>query len=59
MQKSHQYYNIGSDVTNTKEKGNVVIDNGKTIIQSENGVTITKNFTIKEDAIFEIKSGTN
>lgn len=50
---------IGSDVTNTKEKGNVVIDNGKTIVQSENGVTITKNFTIKEDAIFEIKSGTN
>lgn len=49
------YIMVGSNVTTKKEEGPVVIENGAIILESANGVTITRDFEVKEGAEFEIK----
>ena len=49
------YIMVGSNVTTEKEEGPVVIENGSTILESANGVTITRDFEVREGAEFEIK----
>ena len=49
------YIMVGSNVTTEKEEGPVVIENGATILESANGVTITRDFEVREGAEFEIK----
>jgi hypothetical protein len=46
---------VGSNVTTEKEEGPVIIEDGATTIESTNGVTITRDFEVKEGAKFEIK----
>ena len=49
------YIMVGSNVTTEKEEGPVVIEDGETTLESSNGVTITRDFEVKEGAEFEIK----
>ncbi|MBQ6063611.1 MAG: hypothetical protein IJK87_08275 [Prevotella sp.] len=49
------YIMVGSNVTIEKEEGPVIIEDGATTIECTNGVTITRDFEVKEDAEFEIK----
>lgn len=49
------YIMVGSNVTTEKEAGPVVIEDGATTIESTNGVTITRDFEVKEGAELEIK----
>lgn len=49
------YIMVGSNVTTEKEEGPVSIENGSTILESANGVTITRDFEVREGAEFEIK----
>mgnify|MGYP002623725812 CR=1 FL=1 len=44
---------IGSDVV-SKEQGNVVVEDGKTVVTGLHDVVITKDFEVKPGAIFEI-----
>ena len=46
---------IGQDVTSLIPSGNVIINNGKTIIQSQGDVVITNGFEVKKGATFEIR----
>ena len=45
---------IGSDVDVSKEQGNVVVENGKTVVTGLHNVVITKDFEVKPGASFEI-----
>ncbi len=46
---------IGQDVTSLIPSGNVIINNGQTIIQSQGDVVITNGFEVKKGATFEIR----
>ena len=45
---------IGSDVTNIVSQGSVTINSGSTIVKASEGVTITKDFEVKNGAEFMI-----
>lgn len=45
---------IGSNVTDKVEQGPVLINNGSTTIKAEQDVTITKDFEVRQGAIFTI-----
>ena len=45
---------IGSNVTNDRAQGPVVVENGKSTIRGKNGVTIENDFEVKLGATVEI-----